>query len=85
MEFIKTIREKHRASQQNCINEQAHNSICLDDFDDKIFISYNGTPLIPIEESWTQKEILAKLTQIRNSYTAFKMAQANMPMATAAL
>jgi len=47
---------------------KAHDCICLDDFDDKIYIAYNGTPLIPVDDAWTQKEILAKLEETRKGY-----------------
>lgn len=77
MEFIRTIREKQKTSRQNDIITEAHNIICLDDFDGKIFIAYNGTPLIPIEDKWTQKEILDKLENTRNGYISFRMKQLN--------
>lgn len=77
MEFIRTLREKQKTSRQNDIIQEAHNIICLDDFDGKIFISYNGTPLIPIEESWTQKEILVKLENTRKGYINYKTKQLN--------
>lgn len=35
--------------------------------------AYNGTPLIPVDEKWTQKEILTKLEETRNSYVNYKM------------
>lgn len=73
MEFIRTLREKQHISRQNDINDQAHSLIGLDDFDGRIFIAYNGTPLIPIDEKWTQKEILSKLEETRNSYINYKM------------
>lgn len=75
MEWIRTLREKQQTSKQNSINEQAHNCICLDDFDDKIYIAYNGAPLIPVEDKWTQKEILAKLEETRKSYINYRMKQ----------
>lgn len=77
MELIRTLREKQKTSRQNDIIQEAHSIICLDDFDDKIFISYNGTPLIPIEEKWTQKEILAKLEDTRKGYINYKTKQLN--------
>lgn len=75
MELIRTLREKQQTSKQNSINEQAHNTICLDDFDGKIYIAYNGTPLIPVEDNWTQKEILEKLKETRNGFINYKMKQ----------
>jgi hypothetical protein len=83
MEWIRTIREKQQSSKQKDISEQAHMSICLDDFDGKIFIAYNGAPLIPVEEKWTQKEILAKLDETRNSYINYKLKQLDLPKVAA--
>lgn len=76
MEFIRTLREKQMTSRQKNINEEANHVICLDDFDGKIYIAYNGTPIIPVEEKWTQKEILSKLEDIRTCYINYKMKQA---------
>lgn len=75
MEFIRTLREKQKTSRQNDIIQEAHDIICLDDFEGKIFISYTGTPLIPVEESWTQKEILVKLEDTRKGYINYKTKQ----------
>lgn len=51
MEFIRTFREKQQTSRQNTILAEAHEAICLADFDEKIYIAYNGTPLVPIEST----------------------------------
>lgn len=83
MEFIRTLREKQLSSRQRSINEQAHMNISLDDFDGKIYIAYNGAPLIPVEEKWTQKEILAKLEETRKGYVDYKMKQLDLPRAAA--
>lgn len=85
MEFIRTIREKQQISQQNSIIEQAHNSVCLDDFAGEMYISYNGVPLIPIEEKWTPKEILKKLEDTRNSFILYKQKQLNTSKTSAVL
>lgn len=81
MEWIRSFKEKQQTSRQNNITLQAHDCICLDDFDGKIYIAYNGTPLIPVEDSWTQKEILRKLEETRQGYINYKMKQLNQPRA----
>ncbi len=83
MEWIKTFREKQQSSKQNNITQQAHESICLNDFDGKIYIAYNGTPMIPVEDKWTQKEIINKLEETRNGYINFRMKQSSLPRAAA--
>lgn len=72
MELIRTIKERRVTSQQNMIIQQAHDYICLDDFDDKMYISFKGTPLIPIEETWTPKDILKKLRETREGYINYE-------------
>lgn len=81
MEWIRSFKEKQQTSRQNNITLQAHDCICLDDFDGKIYIAYNDTPLIPVEDSWTQKEILRKLEETRQGYINYKMKQLNQPRA----
>ena len=39
MEFIRTLREKQQTSRQNTIHAEAHDVICLADFDEKIYIA----------------------------------------------
>lgn len=51
MEFIRTIRKKQQTSRQNTILAEAHSAICLADFDGTIYIAYNGTPLVPVENT----------------------------------
>ena len=75
MEFIRTIREKHQTSRQMSIREQAHSCICLDDFEGQLYITYNGTPLIPIDNKLSQEEIMEKLSTVRSSYTSYRMKQ----------
>lgn len=85
MEFIRTLREKQQTSRQNSISEQACSTIYLDDFDGKIYIACNGVPLIPVEDKWTQKEIIKKLEETRTSYINYRMRQASKPGAAAFL
>lgn len=84
MEFIRTFKEKQQTSREKSIAEEAQSSICLDDFAGKIFIAYNGAPLIPVEEKWTQKEILQKLEDTRNSYINYRMSKLDRPRVAAA-
>lgn len=75
MEFIRTFKERQATSHQKSIIQQAQQAVYLDDFEGKIFITFNAVPFIPIEDSWTQKEILEKLEETRNSYVKYKMKQ----------
>ena len=68
MEFIRTIREKQKTKRQAEIHQQAEDLITVQDFDDGLYIAYNGTPLAPIDPSWTTKEIVQQLSVFRNSF-----------------
>ena len=49
MEFIRTIKEKSQTKKQEAIAKLAESLITIQDFDNSLFIAYNGTPLAPIE------------------------------------
>ena len=75
MELIRTLREKSQTKRQEEIHRQAEEMITLSDFDSSLFIAYQGTPLVPIKEEWTSKEILSELTKVRENYINAKMKQ----------
>ena len=73
MEFIRTLRDKHQTARQNDIAMQAEARIRVSDFDNTLFIAFDGTPLVPIEKDWTTKEIVQQLNIMRNNYINSKM------------
>lgn len=73
MEFIRTLRNKHQTAKQNDIAMQAEARIRVSDFDNTLFIAFDGTPLVPIEKDWTTKEIVQQLSIMRNNYINSKM------------
>ena len=68
MELIRTLKKKYKDTRHSDVMRQAMRFITVGDFADKLFIEYNGIPLIPIEESWTTKEIIEKLSLLRENY-----------------
>ena len=68
MEFIRSLREKHQTARENDIALQAKARIRISDFDDSLFIAFDGTPLLPIDKDWTTKEIIQQLSIVRNNY-----------------
>lgn len=62
-------------ARQNSIAEEASNNIFLSDFDGKIYIAFRGAPMIPIEDTWTPKEILKKLKDTRTNYMEYRNKQ----------
>lgn len=81
MEFIRTIREKQQTKRENDIQQQAEECITLSDFDSNLYIAYNGTPLVPIEETWTPARIVQELSRIRSNYVNAKMKNINRSIA----
>lgn len=73
MELIKAIKEKSHMRKESDIRQQAKYLITVADFDSSLYIAYADTPLIPIEESWTSKEILQELSKIRQNYVNSKL------------
>ena len=78
MEFIRTLREKQRTQRQVEIEKQAEEIITLSDFDNSLFIAYNGTPLVPIDPTWTTKEIVQQLSVLRSNYINSKIKGSRM-------
>ena len=83
MEFIRTIRERQQTKRQAEIHRQAEELITIQDFEDNLFIAYNGTPLAPIESSWTTKEIVQQLSIFRSNFVNSRMRGANRPIIAA--
>ena len=85
MEFIRTIREKQRTKRQAEIELKAEELITLTDFNDSIYIAYNGTPLAPIDPSWTTKEIVQQLTVFRKNFIESRLKDEGLHKRLAAL
>lgn len=75
MEFIRTIREKRQTKYQEELQRQAEEAITLSDFDNSLYIAFAGTPLVPIQENWTSKEIIEELSKLRQNYINSKNKQ----------
>lgn len=73
MEFIRTLRERQQTQRQADIQRLAEDTIRLSDFDDDIYIAYDGTPLVPIDRNWTSVQIIEELSKLRQNYINSKM------------
>ena len=85
MEFIRTIKEKSQTKKQEAIAKLAEDLITIQDFDNSLFIAYDGTPLAPIEASWTTKEIVQQLSIFRHNFINSRMKQEGMERVAAVL
>ncbi len=75
MEFIRTLREKSQTKRQHDIQLMSEEYITLSDFADSLYIAYQGTPLNPIQNDWTTKEIMEELSRIRQNFVNSKLQQ----------
>lgn len=73
MEFSRTIKEKQVTKHQDDLMQQAEDTIRIKDFDSSLYIAYSGTPLVPIQEDWTSKEIIQELAKLRTNFVNAKM------------
>jgi hypothetical protein len=55
------------------IQQLAEETITLSDFDNSLYIAFAGTPLVPIKEEWTSKEIVEELNKLRQNYIKSKL------------
>ena len=89
MEFIRTLfktdPEKRETKRQNTFRQQAEELITVTDFADELYIAYNGSPLAPIDPSWTTKEIVQQLSIFRNNFINSKMDELHHPRVAAML
>ena len=77
MEFFKSLREKSQIRKEEDIQRQAEILIRVSDFDEGLYISYNGIPLVPIDKDWATKEIIEELSILRNNYIKSKMKESS--------
>jgi hypothetical protein len=85
MELIRTLKEKNNTKRLANIRKLAQEVISLSDFDNEIFIAYNGTPLIPVNKEWTTKEIIEELSVVRENFVNCRLKENGLPKVAAAL
>ena len=85
MELIRTIREKSQTKREETIQKMSEELITLSDFDSSLYIAYQGTPLVPINENWTSKQIVEELAKLRQNYINAKMKESGLPKMAAML
>lgn len=73
MELIRTIRNRQQTKKENEIHCQAEELITLSDFDSNLYIAFAGTPLVPVDDNWTSKEIVQELSKVRQNYINAKI------------
>lgn len=73
VEFIKNLKEKQKIKRRLEIKQQAEDTICLSDFNNQVYIAYNGTPLVVVEDSWKSQEIIQELNKLRDNFISARL------------
>ena len=73
VEFIKNLKEKQKIKRRLEIKQQAEDTICLSDFNNQVYIAYNGTPLVVVEDSWKSQEIIQELHKLRDNFISARL------------
>ena len=73
MNLFSTLRNRIQTSREEGIRQQAESLITLCDFEGKIYIAFNGNPLVAVEEDIYPADILKKLCEIRENYVTPKL------------
>lgn len=73
VEFIKNLKEKQKIKRKLEITQQAEYTICLSDFNNQVYIAYNGTPLVVVEDSWKSQEIIQELHKLRDNFISARL------------
>lgn len=85
MELIRTLKEKHQNQRMADIERMAEDTIQLADFDDQIYIAYNGTPLVPMEPTWSSKDIIGELKKLRSNFVNSRIKESGLSRIAAVL
>lgn len=75
MEIFARIKARRKKQKEREVTSQSRRRIEVSDFEDKLYIAYDGTPVFPIEENWTTKEIMGRLYELRANYIKAKMSE----------
>lgn len=72
MKWFESLKEEINRKREKSIRRLAEETVTLSDYAGRIYIAYNGVPLIVVNDDWSPKDILNKLTEIRVLYTTIK-------------
>ena len=75
MDFFKAIKDKYNNKRKDEIKKWSEKIVTVNDFAGNLYITFNGTPLVPIEDNWTSEDILKELSKIRCNYIVSKQVE----------
>jgi hypothetical protein len=73
MEFINNWKEKAQHRREEEIKRLASEYITLSDFNGRLYVAFQGNPLIIINEDLSASEVLVKLQEVRDNYIDSKL------------
>ena len=75
MELFQNFKNKRQENRKKEIESQARQRIGIKDFDGELFFAYDGTPLLPVEETATPKAMLDTLSTLRENYVKSRLSE----------
>lgn len=85
MELFRTIREKSQTRKEEEIRVIATERISISDFDNQLYIAFDGAPLVLLDENFTCKQIVGELSRVRENYINSRLKDEGLPRIAAAL
>ena len=73
MEFINNWKEKSHHKREQEVKRMANEYITLSDFNGRLYVAFQGNPLVVIDDDWTASDALKKLKAIRDNYIDSKL------------
>lgn len=73
MEFLNNLKEKSLRRREEEVKRMASEYITLSDFNDRLYVAFQGSPLVVIDDDWPASDILSKLQEIRDNYIDSKL------------
>ena len=75
MILFSDFKAKRQENRKKEIESQARQRIGIKDFDGELFFAYDGTPLLPVEDSATPKAMLDTLSTLRENYVKSRLSE----------
>lgn len=85
MELFRTIREKSQTRKEEEIRVIATERISISDFDNQLYIAFDGAPLVLLDENLTCKQIVEELSRVRENYINSRLKNEGLPRIAAVL
>jgi len=73
MELFRSLREKSQTKKEEDIRHMATDRISISDFDNNLYIAFDGAPLVLLDENLTCKELVGELSKVRENYISSRL------------